>query len=171
VQKFPFVLDIRRLGRDEWLALRDIRLTALRESPDSFLSTYNKERNFDDSKWRKEFDRGDWYIGSRDGRLASLLGITREPKTPLDQCYLEYVWVSPEYRRTGVASFMLNAVLDQLRAAGVRTAFLWVLDGNDVAVHLYKRRGFVSTDLRQPLPGAPDRCEERMEMRLSSRTR
>jgi len=36
---------------------------------------------------------------------------------------------------------------------------------------LYKRLGFVSTDLRQPLPGAPDRCEERMEMRLSSRTR
>jgi hypothetical protein len=34
---------------------------------------------------------------------------------------------------------MLNAVLDQLRAAGVRTAFLWVLDGNDVAVHLYKQ--------------------------------
>jgi ribosomal protein S18 acetylase RimI-like enzyme len=171
MRKFPFVLDIRRLRRDEWRSLRDIRLTALQESPASFLSTYDKEREFGDSKWREEFDRGQWFVGFRDGQPASMLGITREPKTPSHECYLEYVWVTPEYRHSGVASFMLNAILDQLQAAGVRAAFLWVLDGNDVAVHLYKRLGFVSTNLCQPLPEAPDRWEERMEMRLSARTR
>jgi ribosomal protein S18 acetylase RimI-like enzyme len=171
VPKFPFVLDIRRLGRDEWPALRDIRLTALQGSPDSFLSTYDKERKFTNARWRAEFDRGEWYVGFRDDRPASLLGVTREPETPLHQCFLEYVWVSPECRRSGVASLMLNAVLDQLQATDVQTAFLWVLDGNDVAVHLYKRLGFVSSNLRQPLADFPGRSEERMEMRLSGRTR
>ena len=169
--KFPFVLDIRRLGRDEWAGLRDIRLTALRESPKSFLSTYDKERKFSNARWRAEFDRGEWYVGFRDDRAASLLGVTREPETPPHQCYLEYVWVSPECRRSGVASLMLNAVLDQLQATNVQTAFLWVLDGNDVAVHLYKRLGFVSSNLRQPLADFPGRSEERMEIRLSGRTR
>ena len=72
VPKFPFVLDIRRLGRDEWPALRDIRLTALLGSPDSFLSTYDKEKNFDNTKWAKEFDRGEWYVGFRDGRAGEV---------------------------------------------------------------------------------------------------
>jgi len=54
----------------------------------------------------------------------------------------------------------------RLQAAGVRTAFLWVPDGNDAAVHLYERVGFVSTNHRQPLPAHPGRSEERMQLKL-----
>ena len=163
------MLDIKRLARDEWLALRGIRLAALRESPGAFLSTYAREDSFGENSWRAEFDRGGWCIGFREGQPVSLLGVTREPGTPQHQCYLEYVWVSPECRRSGVAAFMLTVVLDQLRASGVRTAFLWVLDGNNAAVRLYKRLGFVSTNHRQPLADSPGRSEERMELDLGGR--
>jgi ribosomal protein S18 acetylase RimI-like enzyme len=78
--------------------------------------------------------------------------------------------VSPEFRRSGVASLMITGTLDELKTAGVRTAFLWVLDGNNAAVRLYKRLGFVSTDFSQPLADFPGRSEERMELDLTERS-
>jgi len=54
-----------------------------------------------------------------------------------------------------------------LRASGIRTVNLWVLEGNEAAQSLYKRVGFVSCNHSQPLPGQPDRHEELMQLDLS----
>jgi ribosomal protein S18 acetylase RimI-like enzyme len=156
------VPDIKLLTPDEWLVLRNIRLAALRESPHTFLSTHEQENSYGEEKWRSEFKRGIWNIGIVEDRPVSLLGVTRDVNMPDHECYLEYLWVSPECRRSGVALSMLTIVLDRLKSSGVRTAFLWVLDGNEAAVRLYKRVGFVSSNQRQPLAARPGRSEERM---------
>jgi len=166
VSKSGFVPDIKPLGHDEWQTLRGIRLSALQESPHAFLSTYEKEKSYSEDQWRAEFIRGDWHVSVLGGRPVGLLGATREPDMPAHECYLEYLWVSPECRRTGVAHGMLTTVIGLLRGSGVRTVFLWVLDGNDAAVRLYKRVGFVSNNHRQPLAAHPGRSEERMHLDL-----
>ena len=74
--------------------LRDIRLAALYESPNAFPSTYEREKAYAEGKWRAEFTRGDWNAGFVDGRAAGLLGVTQEPDTPADACYLEYLRVA-----------------------------------------------------------------------------
>jgi ribosomal protein S18 acetylase RimI-like enzyme len=158
--------DIRPLVPDEWFILRDIRLTALSESPHAFLSSYERERVYGEDQWRAEFTRGDWNVGFMEGRPASLLGVTREPDTPAGECYLEYLWVAPDRRRRHLALDMIVDVLDRLRARGMRTAFLWVLDGNEVAMSVYRRAGFMSTNHRQPLVARPGRTEERLYLNL-----
>ena len=62
---------------------------------------------------------------------------------------------------------MIVDVLDGLRARGMRTAFLWVLDGNEVAMSVYRRAGFMSTNHRQPLVARPGRTEERLYLNLA----
>jgi ribosomal protein S18 acetylase RimI-like enzyme len=166
MSKSGFMPDIRPLVPDEWFILRDVRLTALAESPHAFLSTYERERVYGEDRWRAEFARGDWNVGFAEGRPASLLGVTREPNTPVDACYLEYLWVAPGWRGRHVALDMIAAVLEGLRARGMRTAFLWVLDGNEVAMRLYQRAGFMSTNHRQPLVARPGRTEERLYLNL-----
>ena len=157
---------IKLLARDEWHRLRDIRLSALHESPHAFLTTYGREQAYNEDQWRAEFTRGEWNIGIIGSRAVSLLGTTHESDTPVHECYLEYLWVSPECRGSGVAFDMLTIILDRLQTSGVRTVFLWVLDGNDTAIRLYKRVGFVSTNHRQPLSADPERSEERMQLDL-----
>jgi ribosomal protein S18 acetylase RimI-like enzyme len=159
--------DIRLLGQGEWPTLRNIRLSALQEAPHAFLSTYEQEQAYSENQWRAEFVRGDWSVGNIGGRPISLLGATREPDTTIHEYYLEYLWVSPECRRSGVASGMLTAVLDRLRTSGVQTAFLWVLEGNDAAMRLFRQVGFVSSNYRQPLAAHPGRSEERMQLNMS----
>src|SRR6266566_2362799 len=158
--------DIRLLSQHEWRMLQDVRLSALQEAPHAFLSTYEREKSFCEDQWRAEFVRGDWRIGIREIRPISLLGATRGPDTPTDECYLEYMWVAPEYRRSGVAFSMLTYVLDRLRAAGMQTVFLWVLEGNEIAMRLVTRAGFVSSNYRQPLAAHPGRSEELMQLNI-----
>ncbi len=162
--------DINLLTSDEWHTLREVRLSALSESPYAFLSTYAAESEYDESEWRREFARGDWYVGMvRMGsahKPVSIAGITRESGTPAHQRFLQYVWVAPEFRRQGVAFNMINEVLDRLKLSGVRTVVLGVLDGNGSVMPLYSRLGFVSCNHRQPLEGFPGRSEELMRLHL-----
>ena len=167
VLKSGLMLDIKVLTAAKWTTLRDIRLAALDESPQAFLSTHKREISWGEEQWIAEFDRGDWSIGFIDDQAVSLLGATRTPKTPSHECYLEYLWVAPGHRRSKVAYRMLAFTCDRLRALGVQTAFLYVLDGNDAAMRLYKRAGFTSAREPEPLEEYPGRSEELLQRRLS----
>lgn len=171
MSKSRLMPDIKVLAPDEWLILKNIRLSALRDSPNAFLSTYEREKEYQERKWREEFSRGEWSVGIEKDTPISLVGVTRETDSPTGQCYLEYLWVLPAFRRSGIAISMLNVVLDRLRASGIQTVYLWVLDGNEVATRLYKRVGFVSSNRRQPLPEQPWRSEEEMQLHLADQRR
>jgi ribosomal protein S18 acetylase RimI-like enzyme len=159
---------IKPLVPDDWLVLRKVRLTALGDSPDVFLHTLEEESQFSESRWRAEFERGEWDVGFEDDEEPiSLLGCTRENEESKDERYLEYLWVARDKRGKGLGQRMLTEVIGRLRDSGVRTAFLWVLDGNEAAVRLYERVGFVMTNYSQPLPGRPERREEKMRLTLS----
>jgi hypothetical protein len=61
---------------------------------------------------------------------------------------------------------MTNLVLDRLKRSGIRTVFLWILDGNESAMRLFRRLGFISCNHHQPLEERPGRSEELMKLNL-----
>jgi ribosomal protein S18 acetylase RimI-like enzyme len=172
----PTSFRIEVLTENDWPRLRAIRLTALEADPPAFLSSHATEAAYAEQQWRHEFSRGEWNVMLAAGRGAGnpgphaqdvgLLGVTRLPATPSQECYLEYLWVAPGVRRRGLASNLLRTVLDRLRDSGVRIVWLYILDGNDRAMRLYRRFGFQRTHEREPLPDDPARTEERMWLRL-----
>jgi ribosomal protein S18 acetylase RimI-like enzyme len=166
MSKSRFVPDIKRLDRDKWNVLRDLRLTALTESPKKFLATSAEENRYAAEQWIAEFDRGSWYICQDGAEPVGLIGIVYEPEIPYDGYNLESLWVKPGYRKSGIASELVAIVLRQLREARCEIAYLWIIDGNDEAMGLYKKLGFVSTNERQELPDRPGEYEERMMLHL-----
>lgn len=158
--------EMTRITDDQWSTLREIRLSALRESPQMFLSTEDREKVWEQPDWEAEFKRGDWYFGEVDDSPVALIGVTREPEMPPRECYIEYMWVSPDYRRQGMAQHLLRTLLNSLRDSGVDKVMLWVLDGNYTAVRLYERLGFKSTNEVQPILTRPGRTEARMLLYL-----
>jgi ribosomal protein S18 acetylase RimI-like enzyme len=163
----PISFQVKVLAENDWARLRDIRLTALRVDPTAFLSSYQTELAFAEQQWREQFSRGEWHIMRAGALDVGLVGVTREPDMPARECYLEYLWVARGFRRRGVATHLLRAVLDSLRYSGVQTVWLYILDGNDPAMRLYRGFGFQSTDERQELPDHPAGSEERMRLRLN----
>jgi ribosomal protein S18 acetylase RimI-like enzyme len=163
----PTSLRVKVLTEHEWPVLRHIRLSALKDSPQAFLSSFAQEAGYDEGRWRREFVRGEWVVAVVHDQVIGLLGATREPAMPSHECFLEYLWVWPGARRSRVATMLLRRVLDRLRDSGVRTVWLWILDGNDSAMRLYQGFGSQSTNERQRLPADPTRSEERLWLRLS----
>ena len=157
---------VKQLTPDQWSELREIRLAALADSPQMFLSSYEREVDYAPAIWENEFKRGDWYAGYVGGTPVCMIGVTKEPDMPPDECYLEYMWVSPQFRGSGIARSLLEEVLGNLREAGYATVLLWVLSGNDIAAHLYERMGFDWTGRAQPLADRPGRCERQMRLGL-----
>jgi ribosomal protein S18 acetylase RimI-like enzyme len=162
----PSGLRVEVLTEDEWLKLKYIRLTALEKDPSVFLYPYEKEDAYSEQEWRQEFSRGQWYVMVSDDKEIGLLGVTREEAMPEQKYSLEYLWVDPGVRRTGVASSLLRTALARLGALGVRTAWLQVLDGNEAAMGLYQKFGFQNANERVELPDHPAGGGERLKLDL-----
>jgi len=162
----PTSFRVEVLVEDQWPELREIRLSALRDNPAAFLATHKREAAYDERRWRKEFSRGEWNVMLADDEQVGLLGVTREPAMSLRECYLEYLWVAPDFRRSGVGSMLMRTVLRRLRESGVHTVWLYILDGNRAAMSLYQGFGFQSTNERQELPDHPAGNEELWKLRL-----
>lgn len=162
----PSSFRVEVLNENEWSRLQSIRLAALREDPSAFLFSHKDEAVYGEQQWRQEFSRGQWNIVVADHKEIGLLGVTREKTMSEQECYLEYLWVAPDFRRAGVGSLLLKTVLARLRASGVHTIWLYILDGNYRAMRLYQRFGFQSTNERLLLPDHPAGGEERMRLRL-----
>jgi ribosomal protein S18 acetylase RimI-like enzyme len=162
----PTSLRVEALTEDDWSRLRDIRLSALQDYPAGFLSSYELETGYGEQRWRQEFSRGTWNILLANDEDVGLLGVTREQAMSPQECYLEYLWVAPSFRRSGAASMLLRTILNCLRDSGVRTVWLYILNGNQVAMSLYQKFGFQSTNESQLLPDHPAGSEHRMKLRL-----
>lgn len=157
------------LNEEDWDRLREIRLAALHESPIAFLSTYSEELTYQERKWRAEFARGEWVIEVRNNEAIALVGVTQEQDAPPDECYLEYLWVSPGFRRRGIATALVKNTLRRLLNLGFAAVRLWVLDGNESAKHFYESCGFSSTALIQRPDQDPSRSEELLRLSLHER--
>lgn len=66
-----------------------------------------------------------------------------------DELHINTLAVSPEHRRQGVATFLLQAVMADAAQEGARRATLEVRESNTAALQLYARLGF-AVSARRP---------------------
>ncbi len=147
---------VRETVPDDWQALRDIRLTALRDAPDAFASTYAGEASRGQGDWTSRIARGGTFLAyvpevsvSEPAGLAG--GYPAEPGT----VELISMFVGPRARGRGVGAALVEAVVDWAKARNAASVHLWVTETNANARLLYERCGFKPTGERQPLPSNP----------------
>lgn len=46
------MVSVRATGPGDWELVRDVRLAALRDAPDAFASTYQREAAYTEEQWR-----------------------------------------------------------------------------------------------------------------------
>ena len=160
------MVQVRRLGQQDWKTLRDVRLAALADAPYAFWATFQEESRFEPDQWRSFLKAATWWTASRNDRVVGVVAVLRRSET-LDEAELIAMWVAPGERRRGTAARMLRAACESVRAAGTQILTLWVTDGNDAAKRLYESWGFQPTGERAGLPHAAAAGEERMQLRLS----
>lgn len=155
------MVSVREAKPEEWELLRDVRLSALRESPEAFASTYERELPYPEERWRGWFsDQSTMFFPYVTGSAepAGLAGVLVKNGA----AQLVSMWVRPEARGRGVAGALVGAVTGWAKARGHDSMYLWVAESNASARRLYERYGFAATGQRQPLPSNPEQPEIRM---------
>jgi GNAT superfamily N-acetyltransferase len=144
---------VRATTLDDWQAMREIRLQALRDAPDAFGSTYAREIAFEPAEWHRRATRdGSFLAFLPDGELAGLAGGFEEEPGVVE---LVSMFVRPQARGRGTGVALVDAVAAWARNRNAASVHLWVTETNKPAIRLYERCGFTATAERQPLPSNP----------------
>lgn len=175
-------MHVRKVRAEEFELWRQLRLTALRDTPLAFGSTFASEVQHPLSVWKERtaaFAAGDervMFVAEDVDRWIGCAGAVMEERVP----YVISMWVSPGERRRGIGVALLCAVAGWAYEKGNRRLLLWVTEGNAAASKLYERMGFQRTGRTQPLPHTPSVREleyvleltaERLRGRLAMPTR
>lgn len=153
-------VEVREAGREDLPVWRDLRLRALRDSPDAFGSTYEREAGFTDEDWLERLTRPGSLplLAYVDGAPAGLGGALEDPP---GWWHVVSMWTEPAYRGRGAGT----AVLARLVGAGVARGLRVHLDvetGNPGARAVYERAGFTGTGETRPLREGSSLRMERM---------
>ncbi|GIQ71762.1 GNAT family N-acetyltransferase [Bradyrhizobium sp. RD5-C2] len=143
-------IEIRRLLPADAALYRDIRLEALRLSPEAFGSAYETESLHPVGWFAERLAHGAAIIGAfRGGELAGIAGfIAAQGPKQQHKGMLVGMYVRQQARRAGVGRLLVDAVLD-LAAQSVELVQLAVVKGNEPACELYRRAGFVEYGLER----------------------
>jgi len=143
-------MNIRFLKFPDITAYRELRLRALKESPSAFGSDYDYEAALPQGEFAARLQpngnpaNGVFGAFADDGRLAGLLGFTRENRRK--RAHVAALWsmyVLPEFRRQGMGAALLDQAIAHARCLhGIRQITLSVTANNEAARRLYVSRGF-----------------------------
>ncbi|MGH9003336.1 MAG: GNAT family N-acetyltransferase [Acidimicrobiia bacterium] len=159
-------MRVRRLTPDDTDILRDVRLRALRDAPDAFWATYDREAAYSADDWRRWLSTAALFV-AEDGTgapAAGMAGGLADPRNP-GVALLISMWVDPGHRGTGLADGLVAAVTDWAAAKELPTVRLNVVEHNDRARRCYLRLGFTPTG-RRLFRERDERWELEMEAHL-----
>ena len=154
-------IHVQELKPGDGLIWRDLRLRALKDSPNAFGMTYEVESQRSDDEWREQINRNvaDPLVTNLVARVddePAALAVCRFDENDQTICHLFAMWVAPEFRRRGVGRAVLESALDWMKQKGAKEAHLSVTEGNIEAFTLYRSLGFLDTSRREPLrEGSP----------------
>ena len=147
---------VREVIAEDWEALRDIRLEALRNAPEAFGSTYEREAEFAEADWQRRISRGGNFLGYLpEASATEPVGLIGGYQEDPDTVELVSMYVRPQARGRGVGEALIATVINWAATRNAASVHLWVTETNKPARLLYERCGFTPTPERQPLPSNP----------------
>ena len=175
---------IRSIRADEWAAVKELRLAALRDPVAhlAFLDTYEDASARPDAFWQERAagaaegrtERQQLVAVGADGEWGGSVTVLVEAageRDPFggvverDQGHLVGVFVRPEHRGSGVTGALFDAALAWSWRIGLERVRLFVHEKNTRAEAFYRKAGFVPTGATAPMPG--DTGERELEFVLS----
>jgi GNAT superfamily N-acetyltransferase len=153
---------VRRVAPDEWPAFREIRLAALADAPQAYLTTLAEAQAQPAQLWQYRIAANPHFLATVDGVAVGMTVVIAADNGR----EIVSVWVAPDARGRGVIEALIDAAVSWAGDQGDAQLGLWVVEGNERAERAYARYGFTRTGRTQPVPGRPDEIEVEMTYAL-----
>ncbi len=142
------MVSVRQLSKEDWKLYKSLRLRALRDSPDAFGSSYEREYAFTDQRWIDRIEVKDQVhqavllVAEIDGQAIGIAsGVVHCAGD--ETAYVYQMWVAPEARAHGAGRTLLERVICWAEELNISAINLDVTLSNTGAVKLYQAVGFV----------------------------
>jgi ribosomal protein S18 acetylase RimI-like enzyme len=148
---------------------RELRLSALQDSPTAFSADYQENSDYPLEHWRDRLtmqaDQSTIFLAQNEGNLIGMTGIARggSPKTR-HSATVWGVYVRAEWRGLHIAEVLIQASLSWARARKIVAARLGVTTTNTSAIRCYERCGFRVTGTEPRALYYDDRYHDFYEM-------
>ncbi len=162
---------VRRVRPGDADRLREVRLSALRDAPSAFASSFETEVVHPAAAWAEAAEARSsgiddaTFLAEVGPDCVGLIGAFRRPGRP-GVVELVSMWVAPELRRRGVGRLLVEQAVAWAGDTGADAVELWVTRGNYAAIAMYRNSGFTLKNEHQPLPSDPCRDEVRMVLEV-----
>lgn len=138
---------VRRLVPSDAAPLRQLRLDALVETPESFGSSYEEEHTLtleDIREWIQPSDDSAMFGAFCGEVLAGIVGVGRQRRLKMrHKAHIWSMYVAPAQRGQGLARQLMQAAIDHAAGMrGIRQVQLSVTADNQAATSLYLSLGF-----------------------------
>lgn len=133
---------IKQLGADDWKIWKNFRLEALKNSPESFGSSYEEELNWTNSDFQNSLTKSDIFGVFVDNSLISCAGFysLNSAKTK-HRGVIWGMYTRPECRGQGIASALIQTIINHAKSR-VDQLHLTCVTSNLGAVAFYQKQGF-----------------------------
>jgi len=136
-------IEIRRLGSADAAAYRELRLAALKNSPEAFGSTFERESTEPLAWFRDRLGKGPVFGAFRSSELVGTAGfVQREGEKEQHKGLLWGMYVRADARNAGVGRQLIEAGDAWLRArrASVRKIIAEVHSDNAASMRAFRRK-------------------------------
>jgi ribosomal protein S18 acetylase RimI-like enzyme len=152
---------------------KSIRLESLKESPNSFGSTHEREIGFTDTEWRARLSTLQYgtlrlpLIAYVDGIAVGLAwGVLHNVDSKSGHIY--QMWVSPKYRGLGIGKKLLTRIIAWANERQLDSLSLTVTKTNTDAIALYNSLDFLLDGKAAPLRDGSALLVLSMQLQLRS---
>ena len=164
-------IKINVISEDNLDAYKAMRLTSLKDTPDAFGSTYDRELAFSNDIWKSRI--------SPQGNTLHLLPLLIEydginaglasgavHKQDSNSAHLYQMWVAPEFRGKGLGKALLSRIKTWAEELHLEKVLLSVTTSNTNAFNLYKSFGFMAVGNKEPLREGSELFVQPMSLNL-----
>jgi RimJ/RimL family protein N-acetyltransferase len=145
------MISIRRIQPGEGQLFKELRLASLKESPSAFSSTYESALRRSRESWNEQADSTAegkdrcTFIAFSDGSPVGIAALYCDNENK-EEGEIVQVWVSPDFRGSGMAQELLETILEWSQENGFHRVLARITPGNDRALRFYKKCGFDFAD-------------------------
>lgn len=149
-------LHITEFSGEDWETYKALRLASLKDSPDAFESTFERELNFTENVWRSRLTPSDNPVHilplvalSHGKPIGLATGVVHAHQD--ETAHIYQMWIAKPYRGLGIAKDFLDRIEAWASELERKFLSLAVTTHNASAVLLYQSAGFVPSGHTEPL--------------------
>jgi GNAT superfamily N-acetyltransferase len=151
---------------NQWLRVSQLRLRALKDSPQWFAGDFERESARSEIDWRNMISTVDVVMFIHDGRDVGIMSVEKAETLRGTDCWLTGCWIDPQFRGRGITALMIVQLDEICRKRGWRVQGLGVWPDNEVAIRAYLSCGFTNRGNPQPSRTRPGQMYQLMVRNL-----